>query len=153
MSGIPIVRQIMWLNHLNTRHLYSPVFWFLVLRWLLYSGDLNTGLIQYPNGQNYSSFETVQIIKSVRNGSDTLVQFMKRIGASLVCSPFWLGIKLISCKHWKPQATTGKWKNGTHWCSKSAEEWEIVSVSPGFTYLCLTIMLNCWTRSWKSKTW
>ena len=149
MSGILIVRQIMWLYHLNTRHLYSPVFWFLVLRWLLYSGDSNTGLIQYPNGQTYSSFETVQIIKCqkwIRHIGpiyETDRWDVNRTLASLVCSPFWLGIKLISCKHWKPQATTGKWKNGTHWCSKSAEEWEIVSVSPGFTYLCLTIMLNC----------
>ena len=67
MSGMRKVRQIMWLYHLNTRHPHSPVFRFLVFKWLLYSWDSNTGLIQYPNDQDYSSFETVHILKGVRN--------------------------------------------------------------------------------------
>ena len=36
MSGIRIVRQVMWPYHLNTGHPHSPVFRCSVFRWLLY---------------------------------------------------------------------------------------------------------------------
>ena len=39
MSGIRMVHQVTWLNHLNTKHPYCPVF-----RWIWYSG------VQYSDG-------------------------------------------------------------------------------------------------------